>query len=147
MLSPAVRWSHVAPPEKPLDTVVLVHQYNHTEVEMFCKGICYTRSMTIDPKAQKDLYELFCSIDDPKEAKMLLADLLTPNELESVAERWQEIQLLAKGIMQREISKKLGISISKVTRGSRMLQYGSGGFMHFLKKLGKPVAPDHSSEK
>lgn len=98
--------------------------------------------MPIDPKAQKDLYELLCAIDDPKEAKMLLEDLLTPNELESVAERWQEIQLLAKGTTQREVTKKLGISISKVTRGSRMLQYGSGGFMHFLKKLGKPIASD-----
>lgn len=71
---------------------------------------------------------------------MLLEDILTPQELDSVAERWQEVQLLAKGMTQRDIAKKLEISISKVTRGSRMLQYGNGGFRHFLKKLGKKIA-------
>lgn len=68
---------------------------------------------------------------------MLLEDILTPGELESLAERWQEIQLLAAGKTQRAVAAKLGISISKVTRGSRMLQYGTGGFAHFLKKLKK----------
>lgn len=87
----------------------------------------------------KDLYQLFASIESPKEAQLLLEDILTPQELDSVAERWQEIQLLAKGVTQREVAKKLNISISKVTRGSRMLQYGTGGFRHFLKKLGKKI--------
>jgi TrpR family transcriptional regulator, trp operon repressor len=88
-------------------------------------------------KAHLELYQLFCSIETSKEARMLLEDLLTPQELDSLAERWQEIQALAKGIPQREVAERLGISISKVTRGSRTLQYGSGGFIYFLKKLKK----------
>lgn len=94
------------------------------------------------PKPLKDLYELLCAVETPEEARDLLADILTPGELHSVAERWQEIQMLAAGMTQRDVAKKMGISISKVTRGSRMLQYGSGGFRHFLKKLGKPVRLD-----
>lgn len=66
-----------------------------------------------------------------------MADILTPQELASVAERWQLIQELHKGTPQRDIAKKLNLSISKITRGSRMLQYGSGGFSLFLKKLKK----------
>lgn len=93
--------------------------------------------MSSPSSAHKDLYKLFSAIETPEEARLLLEDILTPQELESVAERWQEIQLLAKGVTQREVAKKLNISISKVTRGSRMLQYGNGGFLHFLKKLGK----------
>ena len=95
--------------------------------------------MPLDPKHIDDLFHLIASIDSPAEAKMLLKDLLTPKEVESLAERWQEIQLLATGATQRDVAKKLGISISKVTRGARMLQYGSGGFAYFLKKLKKPV--------
>lgn len=87
--------------------------------------------------AHKDLFRLFASIESPEEAKLLLEDILTPQELESIAERWQEIQLLAKGMTQRDVAKKLGVSISKVTRGSRMLQYGSGGFELFLARLAK----------
>jgi TrpR family transcriptional regulator, trp operon repressor len=95
--------------------------------------------MPAPSSAHRDLYRLFASIETPEEAKLLLEDILTPQELASVAERWQEIQLLAKGMTQRDVAKKLGVSISKVTRGSRMLQFGSGGFALFLKKLGKKM--------
>ena len=83
----------------------------------------------------RDLYELFASVKSAKEAEVLLKDILTPQELDSVAERWQLIQMLDAGVPQREIAKKLGISISKITRGSRMMQYGSGGFDMFLKRV------------
>lgn len=93
--------------------------------------------MAIPQKHLKDLQQLFASVRTPQEAEMLLNDILTPQELESVAERWQLIQALASGKPQREIAHDLKLSISKITRGSRMLKYGSGGFGHFLKKLKK----------
>jgi Trp operon repressor len=95
--------------------------------------------MSVLPRHYNDLYDLICAVKTRKEAKSLLIDLLTPQELDTITERWQEIQLLAAGKTQREISKKLGVSISKVTRGSRVLKYGTGGFDHFLRKLKKPV--------
>lgn len=93
--------------------------------------------MPISKKHIADLFALFASVKDEKEAKLLLVDILTPQELESLAERWQLIQELAKGTPQRDIAEKLGISISKITRGSRMLQFGEGGFTYFLKKMKK----------
>ncbi|MBT4120115.1 MAG: hypothetical protein HOG89_04195 [Candidatus Peribacter sp.] len=93
--------------------------------------------MPVPPQQLRELYQLFSSIKDDKEAKLLIEDLLTPQEVASLAERWQLIQELNKGTPQRDIAKKLGVSISKITRGSRMLQYGSGGFKHFLKRLKK----------
>ena len=91
--------------------------------------------MATTSRSFRDLYELFASVKGEQEAKMLLEDLLTPQELASLSERWQLIQELHKGTAQRDIAKKLGISISKITRGSRMLQFGSGGFGHFLERL------------
>jgi len=93
--------------------------------------------MAVPPKHLRDLYELFSAIRTPAEAEQLLADILTPQELAAIAERWQIVQELQKRTPQREIAKKLNVSISKITRGSRMLQYGSGGFDLFLKKLKK----------
>ncbi len=93
----------------------------------------------MNPKALKDLYELFASPGSPKESEMLLRDILTPQELETIAERWQLIQALASGMTQRDVAKKCDVSISKITRGAHELQYGTGGFKHFLKKLKKPV--------
>ncbi len=89
------------------------------------------------PSSDRDLYRLFASIKNEEEAELLLKDILTPQELDSVGERWELIQALASGMPQRKIAEKHGISISKITRGSRMLQYGSGGFALFLKRLKK----------
>ena len=86
-----------------------------------------------------DLQTLFVHIRNQREAEILLKDILTPRELASVAERWRLIQALASGMKQRDIKKKLKISISKVTRGSRALRHGSGGFLLFLKRLKKTV--------
>ncbi len=85
----------------------------------------------------RDLYTLFASIRTEKEVEMLLTDMLTPKEIESLARRWQLVQMLSKKIPQRTIVKRLPVSISKVTRGSHVLQEGTGGVRYFLKKLGK----------
>jgi len=93
--------------------------------------------MSIPKQHLKDLYELFACVEDEKEAEKLLKDILTPQELASVAERWQLVQELHSGTPQRTIADRLKVSISKITRGSRMLQYGGGGFKYFLNKMGK----------
>mgnify|MGYP001580282101 CR=1 FL=1 len=93
--------------------------------------------MTISSRHYRELYELIASTDSAKEAELLLKDLATPQEIEDFAERWQIIQQLHKGIPQRQIADSLGVSISKVTRGSNTLQWGSGGFLHFLSKAKK----------
>lgn len=90
--------------------------------------------MPATPRQRSAFYELIASIRSPKEARQLLEDLLTPQELDQCSERWQLVQMLAAGTPQREIAKQLGVSIATVTRGSRMLQHGSGGFAAFLKK-------------
>jgi Trp operon repressor len=95
----------------------------------------YTHIMPLPPKYYRELYELIASVKTAEEARLLLSDLLTPQEMDSMAERWQLVQLLAKDMPQRDISEKLGISISKITRGSRVMQHGTGGFAHFLKRL------------
>lgn len=86
-------------------------------------------------KAYKQLCKLFASVENVREANLLIQDLLTPQEIEILIERWQIIQELAKGTPQREIAKKLNTSISTITRGSTALKYGSKGFIYFLKKL------------
>lgn len=91
--------------------------------------------MDRDVRGRQDLYSLFASVKNAKEAALLLEDILTPSELSSVAERWKVIQALSSGMRQREINRKLKISISKITRGSRALRYGRGGFALFIKRM------------
>lgn len=88
-------------------------------------------------KRLQDVYELFASIKNKREAEMLMNDMLTLSELNSLSKRWWEVQELAKGTTHREVAKKLGISISKVTRGANILKRGTGGAWLFLKRLKK----------
>lgn len=82
-------------------------------------------------KSIKEIATVFASINNPKEFEYLLVDILTPSEIEMLGERWETCKLIAQDKPHREIAKKLGISISKVTRGSRVMKYGTG----ILKKL------------
>ncbi len=86
-------------------------------------------------KDYHELWRLFASVRNAHEAEILLVDLLTPAERRKIAKRWEELKLLARGMPQRQIAGKLGLSISKITRGSRVLQEGSGGAWFFLERL------------
>ena len=99
-------------------------------------SVYYYDSMPVPSRHLHDLYKLFASIRNEKEARMLLEDILTPQEIQDIAERWQIVRALAAGIPQRTIAENLDVSIATITRGSRMLKAGSGGFHHFLNKSG-----------
>lgn len=86
-------------------------------------------------KAYRELAQLLASIENTREASLLMEDLFTPQELEILMERWQIIQALAEGKTQRKIAEELNTSIATVTRGSTTLKYGAKGFAYFLRKL------------
>lgn len=87
----------------------------------------------MDKKYREELIHLLVSIKSPKLMDEFLDDLLTPAEFEDISVRWQIIKLLSKRVPQREISTGLGVSIAKITRGSRELLNKKGGFWKVLK--------------
>lgn len=54
--------------------------------------------------------------------------ILTPAERKSVAERWLLVREIAKGTPQREIAKMFGMSLCKITRGSREFKKEDSAF-------------------
>lgn len=80
-----------------------------------------------------ELCSVFTTVRNKRDALTLLRDILTPQELAAVTQRWQIVKLLAKGVPHRKISRKLKVSISKVTRGSLALQQDHGAFKRLLK--------------
>jgi len=61
-------------------------------------------------------------VTDDMEA--VLEDLLTPSEIGEIAERIQLLTQLKAGKTQRDIASDMGISVTTVSRGNRVLQYG-----------------------
>ena len=48
--------------------------------------------------------------------------LLTPAEVADIAARWALVKDLKRKVPHREIAKNLGVSLCKITRGSRVLK-------------------------
>ena len=69
----------------------------------------------------KDISSLLTEINSG-ECFIFLSEILTPNEIETLAKRWRILKMLKKGISQRAISKELNVSLCKVTRGSKILK-------------------------
>lgn len=51
-----------------------------------------------------------------------LDEILTPAEKNALALRWQLMKKLKQGVPQRQIASELGISLCKITRGSKILK-------------------------
>ena len=93
--------------------------------------------MTIDdPRVNKNLAELAQVLSRVKDSALIedfLRCLLTPAEIADIAGRWALVKALGQKTPQREISKTLGISLCKITRGSRELKKENSAFKRMLK--------------
>lgn len=89
-----------------------------------------------DPAVSDNLGELsraFAATDDPRFIEAFLRSLLTPAEIADVAARWALVKALDRRIPQREIAKELGLSLCKITRGSRELKKEESPFRRMLE--------------
>ena len=95
--------------------------------------------MTIDdPRVEKNLGELsrtLAAIREPEFVEDFLRCLLTPAETADIAARWALVKALDEGRPQREIAKALGISLCKITRGSRELKKPNSAFRRVLERM------------
>jgi TrpR family trp operon transcriptional repressor len=95
--------------------------------------------MTIDdPRVENNLRELsrtLAAIRDPDFIEDFLRCLLTPAETADIAARWALVKALDEGHPQREIAKGLGISLCKITRGSRELKKPNSAFRRVLERM------------
>ena len=74
----------------------------------------------------------------PAEVRDWLQALLTPCERDRICLRWRLVCLLADGVPQREIARRLGISLCKITRGSRELKRGPRLFRKVVEQRAAP---------
>ena len=74
--------------------------------------------MTID----KDLLQVIASLKDMDDMQRFFDEIFTPAELDDISLRWKLLKDLHDGVAQRKIAKKYGISLCKITRGSKILK-------------------------
>ena len=69
-----------------------------------------------------DIAAVLADLNNRSSIRHFLDALLTPPEKARIGLRWRLVCLLSAGVPQRVIAKKLGISLCKITRGSRELK-------------------------
>jgi len=73
-------------------------------------------------RIDQDLLQVILSIDDQDNLEAFFKDIFTPAELEDISLRWKLLKDLHQGMTQRKIAEKYGISLCKITRGSKVLK-------------------------
>jgi len=88
-----------------------------------------------DPRVEENFAELataLAKMDDSGFISDFLHCLLTPAEVADIAARWALVKALKRKVPHREIAKDLGISLCKITRGSRVLKRPDSAFAGFF---------------
>lgn len=88
-----------------------------------------------DPRVAENLSglsETLAKIDDTELIESFLQCLLTPAETADIAARWALVKALKEKKTQREIAQDLGLSLCKITRGSRELKKPNSAFQRVL---------------
>ena len=98
-----------------------------------------SKPTTSDPAAAliDELAQALVGLKDAADAKALLADLCTPAEVHTLAERWHVAKLLEAGeLTYREIHDATGVSTTTIVRVARFLrQEKNGGYRMLLDRV------------
>jgi TrpR family trp operon transcriptional repressor len=93
---------------------------------------------TPDAEARRQLAELVASVGDPVTLERLFDDLFTRAELHDLVLRWRLLKMLHEGVPQRVIAETLGVSLCKITRGSRVLKQTGAVITGLLQRAASP---------
>ncbi|MDR0718716.1 MAG: trp operon repressor [Treponema sp.] len=90
-----------------------------------------------DPAINENLSEISFALaktEDAQFVKDFLLELLTPAETADIADRWALVKALDRKVPQRIIAKNLGLSLCKITRGSREIKKPNSAFRRMLRQ-------------
>lgn len=86
----------------------------------------------------KDLYEFFANVTSVEDFEKILNDLCTFNEVEQMALRLECAKQILARKTYNQIIADTGVSSATLSRVSRCVMHGSGGYSEVLKGyLGK----------
>ncbi|MBR5646915.1 MAG: transcriptional regulator [Treponema sp.] len=82
-------------------------------------------------ETKKELIEIASSLD-PKLLTEFCECIFTPIEIKDLVNRWLLVKEINNGVPQRIIAQKYGMSLCKITRGSKELNKPDSAFRKIL---------------
>jgi len=83
-------------------------------------------------KALREMSITLAHTDDPDLIEDFFSCMFTASELETIASRWELVKLIDQGYSQRKIAEMLGLSLCKITRGSKELKKKNSAFARMI---------------
>lgn len=86
------------------------------------------------------LFSAILSLKTPEECYMFFEDVCTIKEVLDIAQRLKAARMLRAGSNYIEVCQETGMSSATISRVSRCLEYGTGGYdlvMSRIKKKGR----------
>lgn len=84
----------------------------------------------------ESLLTAFASLDTTEDVYSFLLDVCTIREIQEMAQRLAVARMLAGGVHYPEIQRVTGASPTTISRVSRCVNYGAGGYQRVIERLG-----------
>ena len=84
-----------------------------------------------------ELYKAIIEISSEEECKLFLEDLCTIKELESMSQRLKSAKMILNDKTYNEIINETGISSATLSRVSKCVRHGNGGYKTVIDKVDK----------
>lgn len=82
-----------------------------------------------------ELYQAIVALNSVEECEHLFDDLCTYKEVEQMAQRLKSAKLLMEGKTYTEVVAETGISSATLSRVSKCVKRGAGGYVSVINKL------------
>ena len=81
------------------------------------------------------LYEILSKLNNEAEVEAFFDDLCTYAEIEKMEQRVEAAQMFLQGATYNQVIKKTDISSATLSRVSRCIHHGSGGYSKILRDM------------
>ena len=95
-----------------------------------------------DNDSTRRLLHSLTTLKTEEEFRAFLEDVCTIKEIVDMAQRFDTALLLDNGYNYQQIGEKVGISTATISRVSRCLNYGSGGYRTVIDRVKGDVNVD-----
>ena len=86
-------------------------------------------------KELDELFEAILALETREECYLFFEDVCTIKELRDISQRLKTAKMLADGANYAEIGKVTGMSTATISRVSKCLEYGGGGYQTIIDRL------------
>ena len=91
--------------------------------------------MNIHSESTDRLFKAILSLENVEECYAFFEDICTITELRDMTQRLDTAFLIDKGISYQKISEQIGVSTATISRVSRCLNYGAGGYRAVIDRM------------